>query len=119
MKELLAFLLPPATALVGMRITRFLLGKRLDEEFTFGLRFALGMCVGMFVSTQSILFGSVVGVNLCAFLAWTVLAWALVEAVLLVAKAPAGFRQIRFRFSHLWLLMLIPVLLLLWIYGRL
>ena len=119
MNELLAFLLPPATALVGMRIARLLLGKKLDEEFTFGLRFALGMCVGMFVFTQSILSGSVVGLNWCAFLAWTVLAWALVEAIALVLKVLASLKPIHFRLSHLWLLMLIPVVLLLGAYGRL
>ena len=119
MKELFAFLLPPATALVGMRISHLILGKKLDEEFTFGLRFALGMCVGMFVFTQSILFGAVVGLKLCAFLAWAVFAWALAEAVLLAAKISADLQPIRFRLSHLWLLLLTPVLLLLWTYGRL
>jgi hypothetical protein len=119
MKELLAFLLPSATALVGMRITRLVLGKKLDVEFTFGLRFALGMCVGMFVSTQSILLGAVVGLSWCAFLAWTIFGWALIETVLLVPKVLAGLRRIRFRISHLWLLLLTPVLWLLWNYGRL
>jgi hypothetical protein len=75
--------------------------------------------VGMFVCTQGILFGAVVGLKLCAFLAWTVFAWALVEAVVLVAKVCAGLKPIRFRFSHLWLLMLTPVFLLLLAYGRL
>lgn len=119
MKELLAFLLPPATALVGMRIIRLILGQKLEEEFKFGLRFALGMCVGIFVFTQSILFGAVVGLNLCAFLAWTVFAWGLVEAILLAAKVSASLKPIRYRLGHLWLLMLAPVLLLLLAYLRL
>ena len=119
MNELLAFLLPPATALVGMRIARLIFGKKLEEEFQFGLRFALGMCVGIFVLTQALLFGSVVGLNLCAFLAWTVFAWALIETLILVAKVSAGLKPIRYRLGHIWLLMLIPVVLLLWAYGRL
>jgi hypothetical protein len=118
MKEWLAFLLPPATALVGMRISRFILGKQLEEEFKFGLRFALGLCVGMFVFTQGVLLGAVAGLGLCAFLAWTIFAWAAVEVALLVPKILAGRKQVRFQISHLWLLALTPVVLLLWAYGR-
>jgi hypothetical protein len=119
MNELLAFLLPPATALVGMRIARLLLGKKVEEEFNFGIRFALGMCVGIFVFTQCLLFGSVVGLNWTAFLARTVLVWGLVEAFLLLLKVLAGLHPIRLKFSHLWLLLLIPVGLLLGAYCRL
>jgi hypothetical protein len=119
MKELLAFLLPPATALVGMRISSFVLGKKLDEEFTFGLRFALGLCVGMFVFTQSILLGVLLGLSLCAFFAWTIFAWAIVEVVLLAPKVFASRKHIRFQIGHLWLLALTPVVLLLWAYARL
>ena len=119
MKELLAFFLPPATALVGMRITRLILGKGFYEEFKFGLRFALGLCVGMFVFTQSILLGAVVGVGWCAFLAWAAFAWGIVEVIFLAPKIPGGLKQIRFQPRHLWLLLLTPVVLLLWSFGRL
>jgi hypothetical protein len=119
MKELLAFLLPPATALVGMRISCLILGKKLPEEFTFGLRFALGMCVGMFVFTQGVLLGAVAGVGLSSFLAWTIFAWAIIEVVLLAQKILAGLKQLRFQIGHLWLLALTPVVLQLWAYGRL
>jgi hypothetical protein len=119
MKEWLAFLLPPATALVGMRISSLLLGKKLNEEFGFGLRFALGLCVGMFVFTQGVLFGAVIGKGLCAFLAWTILLWAVVEVDLLARKIFAGLKQFRFQIGHLWLLGLAPVVLLLWEYARL
>ena len=119
MKELLAFLLPPATALVGTRISRIILGKELDEEFKFGLRFALGLCVGMFAFTQILLFGSLVGLNLCAFLAWTIFAWAIVEIFILGPKIFASLQQVRFRIGHLWLLVLTPAVLLLWAFARL
>jgi hypothetical protein len=119
MKELLAFLLPPATALSGMRIARLILGKKLDEEFKFGLRFALGMCVGMFVFTQGVLLGAVAGMGLNAYLGWTISACALVEVVLLVPKVFTGLKKIRFQIGHLWLLALTPVVLLLWAFGRL
>lgn len=119
MKELLAFLLPPATALAGMRISRLILSKKLDEEFKFGVRFALGLAVGMVVFTQSVLLGALLGPSLCGLLGWTILIWGAIEAVLLVPKLFVGFKQVRFQIGHLWLLLLAPVVLLLWAYGRL
>jgi hypothetical protein len=119
MKETLAFLLPPATALIGMRISRLLLGKKLEEEFTFGLRFALGLCVGMLLSTQILLLGSMVGLSLCTPVAWIILAWADIEVFLLAQKIFPGLRRLRFQIGHLWLLALTPVVLLLWGFGRL
>jgi hypothetical protein len=118
MKEFLAFLLPPATALVGMRISRFILGKQLDEKFNFGLRFGLGLAVGMVILSQSLLLGALVGVNLCGVLAWTVLIWSLVEVALLAPKLLAGMKRIRFQRGHLWLLILLPMLRAWWVIAR-
>jgi hypothetical protein len=119
MKEMLAFVLPPAIALAGMRISRIILGEKLEEEFKFGLRFALGLCVGMLVFTQGLLMADLIGLGLSALLAWTVFVWAIVEVALFVPRIFAGLKQIRFQVGHVWLVLLTPAVLLLWVYARL
>lgn len=119
MKEFIAFVLPPATALAGMRIARLILGKRLDEEFNFGIRLALGLAVGMVVFSQSLLLAALLGINVSAVLGWTALIWGAAEVVLLSPGFLATLKQIRFQKGHLWLLMLLPALLLCWEFGRL
>ena len=119
MKELLAFVLPPATALVGMRISRIVFGEKLEEEFKFGLRFALGLCVGTLVFTQGLLMADLIGLGLSAILAWTIFVWAMVEVVLFVPKIFASLKHIRFQVGHIWLVLLTPAVLLLWAYARL
>ena len=49
MKELIAFLLPPAVALAGTRLNRWLLGREWESRSGGGLKFALGLAVGMLV----------------------------------------------------------------------
>ena len=119
MKEWIAFLLPPATAFVGMRINRLILGARLDEYFGVGLRFALGLGLGMLVFSQSILPAALVGINLSGALAWTALIWGFAELVVLLLKLVKGPRQIKFQPGYLWILLLLPVVYSWWIFGRL
>jgi hypothetical protein len=118
MKELVAFLLPPATALAGTRISRFIFGKRLGEKFGFGLRFGLGLAVGMLVFSQTLLLAALGGVNLSGPLAWMALVWGAVEFVLLLPQLRFAVRQARFQPAHLWWLALLPVLYLAWLSGR-
>ena len=119
MKELIAFLLPPATALAGMRINHWLLGKSLPERFGFGLRFALGMAVGMVLFSQSVMLTALAGLNLSSLLAWTALIWGAAEAVLLRSRLVAGFKVIKLKPDHGWLLLLLPVFYSWWVFGRL
>ncbi|HXT10624.1 MAG TPA: hypothetical protein VN873_03610 [Candidatus Angelobacter sp.] len=119
MKELVAFLLPPATALAGMRITRLILGKSFGEKFAFGFRFAVGLAVGMVVFTQSLLLAALLGANLSGVLGWTALAWGFAELALLAPQLPVSLKQLRIQKAHLWLLLLTPALIFLWLIARL
>ena len=117
MKELVAFLLPPATALAGARINRLILGKPFDEKFGFGLRFGLGLGVGMLFFSQTLLLAALAGINLSVFFAWTILLWGAAEAVLLLPKLYVSLKHVSFQRAHLWLLALLPVLYLAWAIG--
>src|SRR5450759_3902794 len=119
MKECIAFLLPPTTAFVGMRINRLVLGQKLEERFGFGLRFALGLAIGMVMFSQAVLLTALAGINLSGLLAWTALIWGVVEACLLSPKLIVNLKQIIFQPGHLWLLLLLPVLYSWWVFGRL
>jgi hypothetical protein len=119
MSELIAFILPPATALAGMRLAQWLLGKKFEARFGFGLRFALGLSVGMLVFSQAVLLSALAGFNGSFFLARLALLWGVVEFVLLVIKFPAARSLIKFRPGHLWLLLLLPLLCSWWVFGRL
>jgi hypothetical protein len=119
MKEWLAFILPPAAAFAGMRISRLVLGQKLEERFGLGLRFALGLAVGMLVFSQLVLLTALAGINATGLLAWTAIIWGVMEVGLMSPKLAAGFRQIKFQPAHLWLLLLLPVLYSWWIFGRL
>lgn len=119
MKELLAFLLPPATAMAGTRITRLILGKPFDETFGLGLRFAIGLAAGMFVFSQMLLLTALVGLNASELLAWAILIWGAIETVVLLRKIPAGAKNFHPQRSHGWLVLLIPAIWLLWEIGRL
>jgi hypothetical protein len=119
MKELIAFLLPPAIALSGTRILRLLLGKEFDSRFGAGLKFAVGLGVGMLVFTQAALLGALAGINLAGPLACLGLVWGLVEIFLLAPKTVAALKQFRFEPGYLWLLLLLPVLYSWWVFGRL
>lgn len=119
MKEIVAFLLPPATALAGMRITRLILGKPFGETFSLGFRFAVGLAVGMVVFTQSLLLAALLGANFSGILGWTALVWGSVELALLAPKLFGSLKQIRFQKAHLWLLLLVPAIVFLWLSARL
>src|SRR5208282_3442872 len=113
MKEWIAFLLPPATAFAGMRLTRLLLGPRFDDRFGPGLRFAIGLAVGMLVFSQTVLLGALAGINLAGGLAWLALIWGAAEVALLLPLLPktaAGLKGTKFQPGHLWLLLLLPVI---------
>jgi hypothetical protein len=119
MKEFAAFILPPATALAGMRLSRLLLGKEIEAPFGAGFRFALGLAIGMFVFTQIVLLGGLAGFNAAGFLAWLAIVWGGVELVLQALKLPAAWKSITFQPGHLWLLLLVPLLYSWWIFGQL
>jgi hypothetical protein len=117
MKELIAFLLPPATALAGMRIVRWTLGPGSETQFGFGLRFACGLAVGMLVFSQVILSCALAGVNAAMFLAWAAILWGCVEMCLLAAKLPASWRTLVFQPARHLLLLLLPLLYCWWVLG--
>ena len=119
MKELAAFLLPPAVAFCGARICRILFGSQFDSRFGAGLRWTLGLAVGMLVFTQTALLGALAGVNAATPLARLALVWGLVEMILQAPRAVARLRQFRFQTQHLWLLLLLPVLCWCWVFARL
>jgi hypothetical protein len=118
-KEFAAFILPPATALVGMRLNRLLLGKELEAQFGTGFRFALGLALGMFVFAQIVLLGGLAGFNAAAVLPWLAIVWGCVEVVLLALKFPETWKATTFQPGHLWLLLLIPLLYSWWVLGQL
>jgi len=119
MSELIAFILPPATALAGMRVAQWLLGGKIETLFGFGFRFAFGLSVGMLVFSQAALLGALAGFNAASLLAHLILFWGGVELVLLALKFPAARRLIKFQPGHLWLLLLLPLLYSWWVFGRL
>ncbi|HEY1660822.1 MAG TPA: hypothetical protein VGI03_00240 [Verrucomicrobiae bacterium] len=119
MKDLLAFILPPAIALCGMRIHRLLLGKGFEDRFGAGLRWALGLAVGMLIFTQAALAGALAGFNLAGPLAYSALLWGGVEICLMFPPAVAQLKQFKFQLQQLWLLLLLPVLFYCWVFGRL
>jgi hypothetical protein len=119
MKEWIAFLLPPATAFAGMRISRLVLGQKFEKGFGFGLRFALGLGMGMLVFSQAVLLTALAGINLSGVLAWGALIWGVAEIGLRSPKWAAGLKQIKFQPGHLWLLLLLPVIYSWWVFGRL
>jgi hypothetical protein len=118
-KEWIAFILPPATAFAGMRLTRLLLGQAFEDRFGAGLRFATGLAVGMFIFSQAVLLGALAGVNLAGVLAWLALIWGAAEVVLLLPKAAAELKGTKFQPGHLWLFLLLPVIYSWWVFGRL
>jgi hypothetical protein len=119
MKELIAFILPPATALAGMRVSRWVLGQNFSAQFGFGFRFAFGLALGMLIFTQGILLSALAGFNASPTLAWLAIAWGGVEIFLIVLKFPAGWKSLKFQTGHLWLLLLLPLLYSWWVFGRL
>lgn len=119
MSELFTFFLPPATALVGMRLAGWLLGQKFAAQFGFGLRFALGLSFGMLVFSQAVLAGALAGFTPWFLLARLALIWGAVELVLLAVKWPAAWKTIKFKPTHLWLLLLLPLFYSWWVFGRL
>ena len=118
-QEFIAFILPIATALVGMRLCRWILGKKFEDNFGFGFRFAFGLGVGIVVFSQLILLSALAGVNAAALLAWTAILWGGVEVVLRAMKLPATAKSFKIQPGHAWLLLLMPVLYSWWIFGQL
>ena len=119
MKEWIAFLLPPAVALAGMRVSRLVLGPKFEERFGLGFQFALGLGVGMLVFSQAVLLAALAGINLSGVLAWGALAWGVVELGLRSSQWGVGVKRIKPQPGHLWLLLLLPVLYSWWVFSRL
>lgn len=118
MTRAIAFLLPPAVALVGMRLNRVVLGRLGQTGLGPGLRFALGLGTGMLVSSQALLLCVVAGWNASRYLAMAIGLWTLIEVGL-------GVRSLRRPTlpqpspRHLWWLALAPLVYAAWVYGRL
>jgi hypothetical protein len=119
MKEVIAFLLPPAIAFCGTRLLRLLLGRDFESRFDMGLRWALGLAAGMLVFTQVALMGALAGINLAGPLAWLALVWGGVEIIIAIPPMAVRIQQFKFQMGHLWLLLLLPVVYFCWVFGRL
>jgi hypothetical protein len=124
MKELpsfdfVAFILPLMTAFAGMRLSRWILGQKFEEQFGFGFRFAFGLGVGMLVLTQAVLLCAVMGFNGAALLAWLAIIGGGVEIILRVMKLPQASKSFKFQVGHWWLLLLLPLLYSWWVFGQL
>jgi hypothetical protein len=117
--NLVAFILPLATALAGMRLSRWILGEKFAAQFGFGFRFAFGLAVGMLVFTQAVLLCALVGFNGAPLLAWAALIWGGIETVLLAIKFPVAWKSFKFQTGHLWLLLLLPLVYSWWVFGEL
>lgn len=119
MSEFTAFFLPPATALVGMRLAALILGGKFTEQFGFGLRFAIGLAFGMVVFSQAVLLTALAGIDASFVLAWLAMFWGLVEFGLVLVKLPAHAKSIECRPGHVWLVLLIPLVYCWYVFGRL
>lgn len=119
MNEWLAFLLPPATAFVGARLNALVFGKEFEARFGAGLKFTLGLAVGMLVFSQAALFCALAGISAFRFLAWLALLGGAAELAFQFPKWFAGIKHFNWRPSHGWLLLLIPVIWWWWVFGRL
>ncbi|HUE37115.1 MAG TPA: hypothetical protein VMO20_06970, partial [Candidatus Acidoferrum sp.] len=118
-QEFIAFILPPAAALAGMRMGRWVLGEKFQSEFGLGFRLAFGLAVGMLVFSQAVLLCAIFGLAAAAALAWLIFIWGGVELVLLAMKLPQSLKNIKFQPGHLWLLLLLPLFYYWWVFGRL
>ena len=119
MNELAAFILPPATAMAGMRLGAWLLGEKFELRFGFGLRFALGLAIGMLVFSQTILLSALAGFNASLILAWLAIFWGVAELAVILVNLYAAWEPIQFRPAHWWLLLLLPLAYYWWVFGRL
>lgn len=119
MSEFPAFILPAMTALVGMRLAGLVIGKTYAADFGFGLRFAIGLAVGMLVFSQAVLLSALIGFDASFILAWLANLWGVLELGLLVMKFFAGAKTMRIRSAHWWLLLLLPLACTWWVFGRL
>src|SRR5215469_5595220 len=119
MNQFLAFILPLTTAMAGMRLGQWILGKKFAEEYGSGFRFAFGLGLGMLVFSQAVLLSALAGLDVFALMAWVALIWGVVEIVLRIRKAPAVLKSFKFQAGHLWLLLLLPLFYSWWVFGRL
>jgi hypothetical protein len=119
MKDFIAFVLPIATALAGLRMGGWVLGKWPAGQFGFGFRFAYGLAIGMLVFSHAVLLCALAGFNGAAVLAWLALIWGAVEIVLSAGQLPAWLKRVKFQRGHCWLLLLLPVLCWAFVFGRL
>jgi hypothetical protein len=119
MKDFIAFVLPIATALAGLRIGGWVLGKWPAGQFGFGFRFVYGLAIGMLVFSHAVLFCAIAGFNGATVLARLVLIWGGVEILLLAVQLPAWVKRIKFQPGHAWLLLLLPVIFWAFVMGRL
>jgi len=118
MTRMIAFLLPPAVALLGMRVNLSLHGAGTRAGPGVGLRFALGLASGMLLLSQLVLLFAVVGWNASRVLAALTGLWAVVELTL-AARALRVPTRVKPKPAHLAGVVLLPLLYAAWVYGRL
>lgn len=118
MREFLAFILPPAVALAGMRLSQWILGEEFAAAFGGGFRFAFGLGTGMLLFSQALFLCALAGFDVSFPLAWLALTWGAVEIFLWATKFPAVLKAIRIQSSHGWLLLLLPLVCLWYVFGR-
>jgi hypothetical protein len=119
MSEFPAFILPVMTAFVGMRLAGLVLGKTFAAEFGLGLRFAIGLAVGMLVFSQAILLCALIGFDASFILAWLANLWGVIEFGILVIGFFSASKTMRLGSAYFWLLLLLPLACTWWVFGRL
>ena len=67
-----------------------MLGQKFEYRFGAGLRFAIGLAVGMLVFSQAVLLAALAGINLAGGLAWLALIWGAWKSFCWLPKAAAG-----------------------------
>ena len=102
-----------------MRLNRLVLGQDSETRFGLGLRFALGLSMGMLVLSQAVLLTALAGIQASGWLARGALLWAAVEMGLRLRQGAVGWSAPKLQRAHLWLLLLLPVAYSWWVFGRL
>ncbi|HMP82059.1 MAG TPA: hypothetical protein PKA41_05055 [Verrucomicrobiota bacterium] len=112
----IAFLLPIAVALAGVRLLR-LIFRELDNVLSTGEWLACGLAFGAFLSTQTILGLRLAGLKLEQPLAWAFIIWGAVELGLMIKRGVKQPPKLQTR--QFWWLLLLPAAFMAWLLFRL